>query len=374
MNDNKSNTPENLQDLLNEADSKISQKLVAGNVIDFLIRICALGLLFYWCYGILEPFITIALWSVILAVSLYPLFNSFKKKLGDRDKLAAYLITGILLLLLIAPAVWMLVATGAELKALGDQLKAGNLSIPLPSEELKTFPIVGSKIFEIWSNAMNNLQGFAMEYQDQLKAIFISLFGMIASTGKGLVMLALAVVVSGVLLANATVAGNFINAFFKRVAGPSGLEITSVAAVTIRNVTRGILGVAFIQAMFAGIGIYVAGVPFAGLWTMICFMLSVMQIGMLPVSVGVIIYIWTSAPTSTAIMLTVWMVLVGTMDNVLKPILLGKGAPVPMLVVFLGAIGGFIHSGFIGLFSGAIILSLGYNLFVGWVKKNEVPA
>ncbi len=344
------------------------------DVIDLLIKLLALGLLVYWSYSILAPFITIAIWSVILAVSLFPVYNSLRKKLWNKHKLTAGIITGILLMLLIAPAIWMLIASGSELKGLADQVKNGTFKLPLPGEELKAFPIIGPQIFDIWSNAVNNLQGFAIEYQEQLKAVLIRLFGLIASTGKGLLILTISIIVSGVLLAYADAAANFTETFFKRIAGSAGTEMTNIAAVTIRNVTRGILGVAFIQAMLAGIGIYLAGVPFAGLWTMICFLLSVMQLGMLPVSAGVIIYIWTAAPTSTAIMLTIWMILVGTVDNILKPILLGKGAPVPMLVVFLGAIGGFIQSGFIGLFTGAIILTLGYNLFIDWVRKHEIPA
>ncbi|MBK9732600.1 MAG: AI-2E family transporter [Chitinophagaceae bacterium] len=371
MNENESSNIQNLPDFKYEAQEKKPLKIPLGAVVDLLVKIGALGLLFYWCYNILEPFITIALWSVILAVSLFPVYSRLKNGFGKRDKLAAGLITGILMLILIAPPVWMLVASGSELKTFADHLKGGTLTLPLPGEELKTFPVIGPYIFEFWSGAVNNLQGFAIEYQDQLKIILISLFGMIASTGKGLLILAISVIVSGVLLAYSNSGGNFISSFFKRVAGSPGLEMLNVATVTIRNVTRGILGVAFIQAMLAGIGIYMAGVPLAGLWTMICFMLSVMQLGMLPVSAGVIIYIWTVAPTTTAILLTVWMVLVGMVDNVLKPLLLGKGAPVPMLVVFLGAIGGFFHSGFIGLFTGAIVLSLGYNLFVDWVKQHE---
>lgn len=373
MEDKMEKKPEDGTNIWNTVNKGITANRTIDEIVDLLIRLFALGLLVYWSYSILQPFITIAIWSVILAVSLYPVYNSLRKRLWNKQKLAAGVITAILLMLLIAPAIWMLIASGSELKGLADQLKAGTFKLPLPGDELKGFPLIGPYLYDIWNNAVNNLQGFAIEYQEQIKAILIRLFGLIASTGKGLLILAVSIVVSGVLLAYADAAAAFTGMFFKRVAGDSGSEMTNVAAVTIRNVTRGILGVAFIQAMLAGIGIYIAGVPLAGLWTMICFLLSVMQLGMLPVSAGVIIYIWTAAPTSTAIMLTVWMVLVGTVDNILKPILLGKGAPVPMLIVFLGAIGGFIQSGFIGLFTGAIILTLGYNLFIDWVKQHQKP-
>ena len=111
--------------------------------------------------------------------------------------------------------------------------------------------------------------------------------------------------------------------------------------------------------------------PFAGLWTLVCLILAIIQVGLAPVSIGVIIYIWSTADTLTAILLTIWMVLVGIMDNILKPIMLGKGAPAPMAVVFIGSIGGFMVSGIIGLFTGAIILTLGYKLVIGWVSPDS---
>ena len=150
-----------------------------------------------------------------------------------------------------------------------------------------------------------------------------------------------------------------------------GIEMTQLAEVTVRNVAKGILGVAFIQSMLAGVGFVLAGIPLAGLWIVISLVLAIVQVGILPVSVGVIIYIWGHGSTLTAILLTVWMLFVGVIDNILKPIMLGKGAPVPMLVVFLGAIGGFISTGFIGLFTGAIILSIGYKLLQAWLNSSE---
>jgi predicted PurR-regulated permease PerM len=122
----------------------------------------------------------------------------------------------------------------------------------------------------------------------------------------------------------------------------------------------------------AGIGFLVAGIPYAGIWTLLCLILAIIQIGIFPIVLGVLIYIWTTAHTITAILLTVWMIPVGLLDNILKPLMMGKGAPVPMLVIFLGSLGGFIYSGIVGLFTGAVILSLGYRLFDTWLKGSEI--
>jgi predicted PurR-regulated permease PerM len=141
-------------------------------------------------------------------------------------------------------------------------------------------------------------------------------------------------------------------------------------AITVRNVAKGVIGVAFIQGIMAGIGLVMAGVPLAGLWALIGMVFCIIQIGMMPVSIGVIIFIWSTADTTTAILLTIWMLFIGIIDNILKPLMMGIGAPAPMLIVFMGTIGGFIFNGFIGLFTGAIVLTLGYQLAMGWLKTN----
>jgi len=209
------------------------------------------------------------------------------------------------------------------------------------------------------------------EHSEQVKVISLKFLDLLASTGKGIVLFTLAVVASGVLLAYAKPSGEFVKALFVKLMGNMGAEMTGLAEITVRNVAKGILGVAFIQSMLAGVGFVLAGIPLAGLWIVICLVLAIVQVGLLPVSVGVIIYIWSHGTTTTAVLLTIWMIFVGVIDNVLKPIMLGKGAPVPMLVVFLGAIGGFMSSGFIGLFTGAIILSVGYKLLQTWLNGSK---
>lgn len=342
-----------------------------NDVVDVSIKMTALAALLISCYYILEPFVAPVLWATILAISINPLFVSLRKRLWGRSFPAAAFITILFLLILIAPIVWMSISTGLSLENLGQEVRSGNLAIPPPDESVKTIPLVGKPIFETWSLASTNIEQLIVQYKSQLITVGTALAGLIASAGKGILLLAIAIIISGFLLAYGTSVGNFARALFVRLAGERGNEMANVAEVTVRNVTKGILGVAFIQAMLAGAGMFIAGIPLAGLWTLFCLILAVMQIGLLPVSAGVIIYAWLHLSTLTAILITIWMGFVGIVDNFLKPILLGRKAPVPMLVVFLGAIGGFISSGFIGLFTGAIILSLGYQLMISWVNRSE---
>jgi predicted PurR-regulated permease PerM len=241
-----------------------------------------------------------------------------------------------------------------------------------PPESIKNIPVIGRKLDETWLKASTDFSQVAQENKERIKNVLIGFFGLLSSIIKGILLLAAAVILGAVLMYFGQPAGNFANAFFRRLAGEDGADMAKVAEVTIRNVTRGILGVAFIQSMLAGIGMVIGGVPLAGLWTLLCLMLAIVQIPILPVAIGVIIYMWTSdASTAMAVIITVWMLIVGLIDNVLKPLMLGKGAPVPMLVVFLGAIGGFIFTGFTGLFTGAIVLSLAYKLFDKWMKSGS---
>lgn len=340
-------------------------------VIHTTLQLLALGLLLMACYFILAPFITLMVWASVLAITLYPLQKIIANKLRGRNGWAASIITVLMLAILIAPAVWLLLSTVKEVRELAQLYRAGQFNIPPPPENVKAWPLIGNKAFNIWSDANSNLTALVVEHTDQVKMVSLKFLDLLASTGKGILLFTLAVVASGVLLAYAKPSGEFAKSLFVKLLGNMGAEMTALAEVTVRNVAKGILGVAFIQSMMAGVGFVLAGIPLAGIWIVVCLVLAIVQIGILPISIGVIIYIWGHGTTLTAILLTVWMLIVGISDNILKPIMLGKGAPVPMLVVFLGAIGGFMSTGFIGLFTGAIILSVGYKLLQTWLNSSK---
>jgi predicted PurR-regulated permease PerM len=307
-------------------------------------------------------------WGSVLGITLYPLHKMLSAKLRGRNSWSAFIISTLFILTIIGPAVWLMFATVGEFKDLGTAYREGELRIPPPSESVKDWPLVGSSLYSTWSEASNNLSDLISRHREQVKSVLLTLFSLMKNTGKGILLFTLSIIASGILLANAKAAGSFAQAFLVRLVGPRGKNLAESAEATVRNVAKGVLGVAIIQSILAGVGFVLADIPFAGLWILICLILAIVQVGILPVSIGVIIYIWGQADTLTATLLTVWMILVGIMDNILKPIMLGKGAPAPMLVVFLGAIGGFILSGFIGLFTGAIILTIGYKMLIVWLE------
>lgn len=352
----------------------VSGQSGASNVvIHYALQLLAISVLLVWCFLILEPFITPLIWAAVLATTLYPAHAGLMKRLGNRNALSATIITVIMLMTIIGPASWLVVSTVDEVKQIAASYRAGELHVPPPPETVKTWPIIGPKTFEYWSEASTNLTSFITHHREEAKSVLVSFFDLLKNTGKGIAIFAVSIIISGFLLGYAKPAAEFMRNFLIRIGGSMGEKMIDSASVTIRNVAKGVLGVAVIQSILAGIGFVMADIPLAGLWILVCLILAIVQIGILPVSIGIIVYIWSHADTTTALILTIWMVFVGVIDNILKPILMGKGAAAPMLVVFLGAIGGFMVSGFIGLFTGAIVLTLGYNLLTGWVSSEVKP-
>jgi predicted PurR-regulated permease PerM len=341
-------------------------------VIHIALQLLALAFLLNWCFNVLAPFLTPILWSGILAVTLYPLHQKLKKRLKGKKVLAAVLVTLVMFCLFVAAGSWLGIKTGSEIKTTISSYQEGKLKIPAPPENLKKWPLIGEKAHQIWGQMTIGVDSLFKKYPDEVKSLATTGISLLATTGKGLFIFAISILISGIFLAYGEQSANFARTVFNRLINSTKFDMAAIASVTIRNVVKGILGVAIIQSLCAGIGFVVAGIPYAGIWTLLCLILAIIQVGIFPVVLCVMIYIWTSDHTTTAILLTIWIIPVGFLDNILKPLLMGKGAPVPMLIIFLGSLGGFIYSGFIGLFTGAVILSLGYRLFDVWLKEADL--
>lgn len=335
--------------------------------IHFVLQILALGILLLLCFYIIEPFITLLIWGSVLAISFGPLHHFLSRKMGDRPGWAATVLVLTLLLIIILPSVLVMLNTVDEFKGLVAAFQHDDLQLPPPSESVASWPIVGPTLHEIWAEASQNLSATFVKHQDQIKPVLLKFVGLATHTASGILVFTLSIIVSGFMMTHSKLEGELATKFFTRLAGKSGEKMAEDTRSTVIAVAKGILGVAVIQALFCGLGMFIAGIPFTGIWILLCLVLAVFQIGLFPVSIGVIIYIWMQDSTGMAIFLTIWMLVAGVLDNFLKPILLGQGAPVPAMVVFLGSLGGFLYSGILGLFTGAIILTLGYKLAKAWL-------
>ena len=349
-----------------------SFNLKSKQIIHLVLQMLALAFLLSWCFNILSPFLSPIMWASILAVTLYPMHQKLKKSLKGNSLVSAIVVTSVIFILFLLIGSWLGIRTGSEIKTTIINYQDGKLKIPHPPENVKQWPVIGNKTFQIWTQLTTGVDTIVQKYPEEVRTAATAGIRLLETTGKGLFIFAVSILISGIFLAYADQSATFARAVFNRIINSTKFDMATITVITIRNVVRGILGVSIIQSVCAGLGFVIAGIPYAGIWTLLCLILAIIQIGIFPIVLGVLIYIWTTGHTTTAVLLTIYMILVGLLDNILKPLLMGKGAPVPMLIIFLGSLGGFIYSGFIGLFTGAVILSLGYRLFDVWLKESEL--
>jgi predicted PurR-regulated permease PerM len=338
------------------------------------VRLSLLGLLVYLCFRIVEPFITTVVWGIIIAIATMTPYNRINRLLGGRPKLAGGLMIALGLLLLILPSIALganLVETASELS---DNLEGQTIVVPPPPASVEDWPLIGEKLYSGWTAASQNLEAALVRFAPQLKELGVWLVSSMGHLGVGLFMFIIAIVIAGVLQPNAERATALAQKVATMVTGERGAELVTLSAASVRSVTRGILGVALIQSILAGLGMLVVGVPAAGLWTLLVLLVAVVQLPTLLILVPVAIYVFSVESTVVAVFFAIWSVIIGLSDSVLKPLLMGRGTDVPMLVIFLGAIGGFVLQGIIGLFVGAVVLSVGYTLFASWLEEADPTA
>jgi predicted PurR-regulated permease PerM len=353
------------------ADDRVFQ----ARALEAAIRISLLLLLVLWCFNILRPFILPVLWGSIFAVALYPLFLKLQSVFGGRKKLAATLMTLAALAILIAPAVMLSQSLVEGSRALSEEINAGTLTIPPPSDKVKDWPLIGEQLDSAWSLASSNLDATLDQFRPQLEVAGKKLLSLAAGVGVGILQFIISIIIAGVLLVYAHGGSQLIEAIAGRILGEkSGRDFVDIAGATIRSVAQGVLGVALIQSILAGIGLMVMNVPYAGLWALLVLLLAIVQLPTLLILGPIIVYVFSVAETVPAVLFMIWSIIVTLSDNILKPLFLGRGMDIPMLVILLGAIGGMILSGIIGLFIGAVVLAVGYTLFMAWLAGNGETA
>lgn len=325
------------------------------------------------CLLILRPFVPLLSWGIIIGVAAYPSFQKMQKALGGRGALSATLFTVLLLALLVVPVVLLAGTLVGGIQTLVAHFKDGTLIIPPPPANVENWPIIGAPLKNIWDRASNDLTEAVRSFAPQIKSFVPGVFSASATIGLTVLQFALSIVVAGVLLANAQSASELTCSLCKRIFGERGPDFQQLMGATIRSVTTGILGVALIQSVLAGTGFLVGGLPGAGLWAVLFLIAAVLQVGAL-VLIPAVVYMFAISSATKAAIFLVWCVMVAVLDNFLKPLLLGRGVGVPIAVVFLGAIGGFVALGFIGLFVGAVVLSIGYKLAIAWLERSSPAA
>jgi len=341
-------------------------------LFETILQLFFIFLIVGFCLKLLLPFFMPILWAVILSVVFFPLFNSLQKILKGRKGLASIIITILIIAVMVVPLIYFLKAATGNFLELKDSFEAGTLKVSPPGPSIKEWPVIGKPLYEFLLAMSTDLEQGVVKYQDQIKELTTKIMGSILSSGAAFLQFILSIIIAGILLVSPSSKALFVK-FLKKIAGNDAEEIMTISVSTIYQVVKGILGVAVIQTIIQAIGLFWADIPYAGILTLICLIFSILQIGPIIINIGVIIYLFSTGDSGYAIFWTIFFIISGLSDNVLKPLLLGKGALVPMLVIFLGVIGGFIMSGFIGLFVGPIVFSIGYKLFIAWLDDSTEP-
>ena len=341
------------------------------SAMEAAIRIGLVVLWAGWCFQILRPFVIPIVWGIIIAVAIYPVYEYILVLLKDSPRVSATLMTIAMLMVLVWPAILVgeLLVENAEMMV--THLRDGTLTVPPPPPGLETWPLIGKPLAKIWHLATVNIEGALDQLKPQIMMLASWLLSMVTGTGLAILQFFVAVIIAGVLLAYSTAGSHLAHSIGRRLAGDRGTELATLAEATVRSVARGVLGVALIQSALAGLGFFVAGLPAAGFWAFLCLILGVVQIGVLPIMIPAIIYVFSTTDTVTAVLFLIWSIFASLIDNILKPLFLGRGLDVPMVVIFMGAIGGMLLSGIIGLFIGAVVLTLGYKLFLAWLNVDQ---
>ena len=342
------------------------------NAMASFVQIAALVILAVWCLRIIAPFLSIIVWGMIIAVALYPLHMSLAAKLGAREKLSATLFVLLGLAILLVPTFVLTESSVIALKNIGTQLNSGTVSISPPNEAVAEWPLIGDQVHSIWSAAANNLEETLNRYEDQLRELGGRVIRFAGSMAIGILQFVASIIIAGVFLVGAEGSRRTSLTFASSLVGDRGEALTDLAVATIRSVAKGVLGVAIIQALLAAIGLGVAGIPAPGIWTFVVLMLAIMQLPPVIVLGPIAIWFFSVAEPMPATIFLVYALIVSASDGILKPLLLGRGVEVPMLVILLGAIGGMIMSGIVGLFIGAIVLAIGYQILIAWMETDEL--
>jgi predicted PurR-regulated permease PerM len=361
---------------LSTPDAEFERRL-ARRLLDVLIRATLLIAMALLCYRVLAPFVPLAIWALIFAVTLYPLHLRIAAHLGGRSGLAATLLTLLGIAVFVVPIALLMSSLGDSIRALIEAVQQNTLQIPAPPESVAAWPLIGGKLYAVWSQAHTDLPALVQSQQPKLGELARTALGFVASIGGGLLAFLAALVLAGIFMAFGESGARGCLSLFQRLAGEQrGASLARLSTATIRAVAQGVVGVALIQAILVGLALLIAGVPWAGAFAAIVLVLGIAQVPAPIVTLPAIVWVWSRGGNGTgeALIYTVLLLVSGMADNVLKPLMLGRGVDVPMPVILVGALGGMAWGGIVGMFVGATLLALAWEVSTGWVDENPDAA
>ena len=345
---------------------------LARKATEVSVRLFLIAALAYWCLMIFMPFLVPLVWGVVIAVALGPPFKRAESWLGGRRGLAVTLFIVVGIGAVVVPAY---VLSGSFLEGvlwLEAQEEGGTLHVPPPPARVADWPLIGDDVHELWTRASKDPEAVLRQFGPQVRGFGSWLLSTLRGFGLALLLTLAAIVIAGVILMHSEGGDREARAIGARLGGARGEAAIDLATQTIRSVAAGVVGVAVVQSVLAGAGLFLANVPAAGLWTALVLVLAVAQLPTALIMVPAIFYVVaTSDSTLTQVLFTIWSLVVAPIDHFLKPLFLGRGMKVPVPVILVGAIGGMVRHGIIGLFVGTVVLSIGYHIFTAWMGQED---
>jgi predicted PurR-regulated permease PerM len=360
---------------LSPAPEEVADR-ISSRLLDVFIRAALIVAMAALCYRVFSPFLTLMVWALILAVTLYPLHQMLARRMRGKQGWASTVLVILGVLVIVTPTALLMNSLGDSVRGFIADVQNNTLVIPPPRESVKEWPAVGERIYTTWSAAHTDLPALVQSWQPKIGQLAGAALRVVASIGGELLLFLASFIIAGIVMAYGASGAAATRAIFVRIAGEQrGEVLTQLSTATTRAVAQGVIGVAFIQAIIVGLALLIAGVPFAGIFAIVTLLLGIAQVPALIVTLPAIAYIWGSGDYSAAMATThtVVLVIAGMADNVLKPLLLGRGVDVPMPVVLFGALGGMASAGILGMFVGATLLAMGYRIFMTWVASSEEP-
>jgi predicted PurR-regulated permease PerM len=334
-----------------------------------------LFLLLFGCLLVLWPFVSALLWASVLSFSLWPLYQRVVKWLKGRATLAAALVSVAMILIIILPfgiVTFKLADNVSELKAATEKWLAAGL--PAPPSWLAKVPLVGSSATEHWKALSADSSKLAEEAKRFVEPVAAWLLKAGLKLGAGLLQLVLSILITFFFLRNGPTIAASLTRGIARIAGEPGTRLLVLASGTVRGVVYGILGTALVQALMAGFGFLIAGVPGAALLAMLTFFLSVVPGGPPLIMFPAAFWLFHQDSTGWGVFMLIWGVVVSTIDNFVKPWLISQGSDMPLILILFGVLGGAVAFGFIGVFIGPTLLAVGYRVVTEWAAtSNATP-
>ncbi len=354
------------------SDDKFTRENISNLAIDIAIRLGVLYIVVYICYLVINPFLTIVIWGAILAVTLYPVQQWMARKLfGGRGGIASTVIVLIGLAVIFGPVGLLSAASIESINELESGLVNGTINVPAPPDWIESLPIIGKKLHDFWALTSSDFGTAMAKFGPQITELANTLLKVATALGFSVLHFSASIIVAGLFFGPGTKLVEMIRAIEERLVTKRSMQFIDLTGTTIQNVARGVMGVALLQAVAAGIGYLAIDYPFGGVLTVVVLILSILNMAPTVIVLASIAYGWTFMDLMPAILFTVYMIPVGLLDNVLRPIIVAKGLPVPIAVMFVGVIGGALAGGLLGLFIGPVVLAVAYQLLTFWLVGKE---